>query len=164
MEENLQNLEQRFRDEIALIESHHNEKLKLLLDEMDNQQRKSNEQITKLIDDYEKQLEKSRTTYETELDILKNDQRAMIENIRQTKLLEFAVVHESGSYLGTLKNASSNLETATENLQAMRTNIDSNIERIHAEREIQLNAKEKRLNGKLDHSYQKTIILLNISI
>lgn len=147
MEENLKNLEQRFRTEINSIENHHTEKCNVLVADMEAQQRKYDDQIKKLINDYEKQIEKLRTNYEAEVELLKIDQRATTENIRQMKLYEFAAMHESSSYLNTLKSASDNLETANDNLQTMRINIDSSIERIHAEREIQLSAKEKRLNG-----------------
>lgn len=71
----------------------------------------------------------------------------MIENIRQSKLLEFSVVQENGSYLATLKNASSYLENASDNLQALRTDMEDKIERLHKEREIQLEVREKRLEG-----------------
>lgn len=148
MEENLEKLEQRFRTEIASIETHHIEKSKVLAGDNEALQQKYEQQITKLVDEYEKQIEKLRTNHETEIESLKNDQRATIENIRQAKLYEFAAIHESSSYLSTLKSASDNLETATDNLQTMRANIDASIERVHAEREVQLSAKEKRLNGE----------------
>lgn len=114
---------------------------------MDNQQQKYEEHIKKLIDDYEKQIDKLRLNYENELESQKNDQRSTIENIRQAKLFEFAALQESGSYLNTLKSASNQLENATGSLESMRTNITSTIERIHDEREVQLNAKEHRLGG-----------------
>lgn len=148
LEESLESLEKRLREEIKSTEDYHLSKISALQTDMQNQQQKYDEQITKLIDDYEKQIEKLRLGYEQDLDALKNDQRSTIENIRQAKLYEFATIQESGSYLSTLKSASDHLEHATGNLETMRTNITTTIERIHTEREVQLNAKEQRLNGK----------------
>lgn len=149
LEENLECLEKRLRDEIKSIETYHFNKIRNLQTDIDHQQHKYEEHIEKLITDYDKQIERLRLNYEQDLEALKNEQRSTIENIRHAKLLEFAAVQESGSYLQTLKSASNNLEQATDNLQTMRTNIDSNIERIYEEKEIHLAAKEKRLNGKL---------------
>lgn len=140
-------MEQRFRSEIESIEHHHMEKFNFLNVDLETQRKKYEEQIAKLTAAYEKQNKTLRIAHEAEIESMKNDLRATIENIRQSKLYEFAAIHESSSYLNTLKSASENLESATDNLQAMRSNIDSNIERLHAEREIQLNIKEKRLNG-----------------
>lgn len=125
------------------------EKFNVLNADLETQRQKYEEQIAKLTAEYEKQNEKLRMAHEAEIETMKNDLRATIENIRQSKLYEFATLHESSSYLNTLKSASENLESATDNLAAMRSNIDSSIERLHAEREIQLNIKEKRLNGMI---------------
>lgn len=148
LEESLESLEKRLREEIKSTETYHLNKISALQTDMEMQQQKYEENIEKLISDYEKQIEKLRLGYEQDLEALKNDQRSTIENIRQAKLYEFATLQESGSYLSTLKSASDNLEHATGNLESMRTNITTTIERIHAEREVQLNAKEQRLNGK----------------
>lgn len=148
LEENLANLEKRLRDEIKATEAYHLNKIDALQTDMAGQQHKYAEHIEKLIGDYERQIERLHLNYEHDLEALQNDQRATIENIRQVKLFEFSAVQESGSYLHTLKSASQNLEQATDNLQSMRTNIDSTIDRIHAAKEVQLEAKEKRLNGK----------------
>lgn len=148
LEENLQSLEKRLREEIKSTETYHLNKISALQTDMENQQHKYEEHVEKLITDYEKQIERLRLNYEHDLEALKNDQRSTIESIRQAKLFEFAAVQESGSYLHTLKSASDNLEHATDNLQSMRTNIDATIERIHAEKDVQLEVKEKRLNGK----------------
>lgn len=147
LEENLQNLEMRLRDEIKSTETYHLNKISALQTDMTGQQHKYEEHIEKLIGDYEKQMERLRLNYEHDLEALNNDQRSTIENIRQAKLFEFAAVQESGSYIQTLKSAFDNLELATDNLQSLRTNIDTNIERVHAAKEIQLDAREKRLNG-----------------
>lgn len=64
--------------------------------------------------------------------------------------MEFALVQDSSSYFQTLKSASGYLETASEDLQTIRTDMETKIERIHQEREVQLTAREKRIEGILD--------------
>lgn len=59
--------------------------------------------------------------------------------------MEFSVVQENSSYLQTLKSASTYLETASEDLQTIRIDFQNKIEKMHQEREIQLAAREKRL-------------------
>lgn len=127
------------------------EKFNLLNVDLETQRHKYEEHIAKITAENEKQNEKLRIAHVAEIESIKNDFKATIENIRQSKLYEFAALHESSSYLNTLKSASENLESATDNLQAMRSNIDSNIERLHTERDIQLNIKEKRLNGTIQN-------------
>lgn len=147
LEENLECLEHRLRGENESIASYYNTKMNALSSEADTQQRKYEEQISKIIADYEKRMEKLRFDYDADIEAIKNDQRMTIENIRQAKLYEFGALQESGSYLNTLKAASIQLETASDNLKSMRTSMDFNIERVQAERTAQLAAKEDRLNG-----------------
>ncbi|XP_031622610.1 interaptin [Contarinia nasturtii] len=156
LEESLGSLEKRLREEIKSTEAYHLNKITALQTDIESQRQKYEDNIEKLINDYEKQIEKIRLNYEQDLEVLKNEQRSTIENIRQAKLYEFATLQESGSYLSTLKSASDNLEHATDNLQSMRVNITSTIERIHSEREVQLNAKEQRLNDQ-QKNIEKTI-------
>lgn len=147
LEENLESLEQRLRSENESIANYYNTKLSAVAADAEAQQNKYEEQITKIIAEYEKKVEKLRLEYEADIETIKNDQRMSIENIRQAKLYEFSALQESGSYLSTLKAASTQLETATDHLQSMRLNIDTNIERINTEKSVQLEAKEQRLNG-----------------
>lgn len=147
LENNLENLEQRLRDENKSIVEYYSAKLTMLDADKAEIVRKCDEHVAELIANHEKQLTKLRASHEFEIEQMKTDQRTVIENIRQSKLLEFAVLQENGSYLSTLRNASSYLETASDNLQTLRTNIDTNIERVNVERETQLEAREKRLEG-----------------
>ena len=68
-------------------------------------------------------------------------------SFRQSKLLEFSVVQENSSYLQTLRSASSVLETAGEDFQTIRMDFQEKIDNIHQNREIQLSAREKRIEG-----------------
>lgn len=118
---------------------------------------KSEDRITQLTLEHEKILKKLRSDHENEIENIKNDHRIVIENIRSSKLLEFSVVQENGSYLNTLKNASKNLENASDNLQSLKVEMESNIERLLNDREIQLEAREKRLEGLFSiDSYKQT--------
>lgn len=108
---------------------------------------KYDDRIAQMNSENENILKKLRSDYETEIENNKNDHRMMIENIRSSKLLEFSVVQENGSYLNTLKNASKNLEYASDNLQTLKVEMESNIERLLNEREVQLDAREKRSEG-----------------
>lgn len=147
LENNLESLEQRLRAENKSIEEYYTKKLVVLEADKAEIVRKCDEQLTELVTNHEKQLAKLRASHEAEIEQMNNDQRISIENIRQSKLLEFAVIQENGSYLSTLRSASSYLETASDNLQSLRANIDTNIERVNAERESNLEAREKRVEG-----------------
>lgn len=149
----MESLEKRLREEIKSTEAYHLSKI-----------RKYEENTKKLMNDYEKQIEKLRLNFENDLETLTNDQRSTIENIRQVKLFEFAALQESGSYLNTLKSASDHLEHATGNLESMRTNITSTIERIHDEREAQLNIKESNLNGEKPTENMKQFTLMDLKL
>lgn len=73
--------------------------------------------------------------------------RTIPKTCRNSKNLEFSLVQENSSYLQTLKSASGYLETASEDLQTIRVDFEAKIERIHHDREIQLAAREKRIEG-----------------
>lgn len=140
-------MEQRLRAESKSIEEYYTNKIQVLDADKADIVRKYNDRLAELIATHEKQLTKLRTAHETEIDQTKHDHRTVIENIRQSKLLEFAVMQENGSYLSTLRSASGVLETAGDNLQTLRDTIDTNIERVNVERESQLEAREKRVEG-----------------
>lgn len=148
-EESLAQMEQRLQSGTKHIEDYHLNRYQLLKTDMDEQKQRFKEQIEKISMDYEEKIANDRLNYTKALEMLKNDQIAAIETIRQTKLLEFATVQEGSSVLQSLKSASVFLTEATGNLQTMRTNMETNIERMHTEKELQLNSREQRLNGTL---------------
>lgn len=156
-------LEQRLQNGLKYAEDYHSSKYNVLKTDMDEQKQQHEDQINKMRAEYEEKLTIMRSSYTTALDSMKSDQLAAIETIRQTKLIEFATVQDSTSYLQSLKSASNNLSEATENLQMIRTNMEANVERLHTEKEIQLTAREQRLNGNvsLNYTYNKCNITFN---
>lgn len=148
-EESLAQMEQRLQSGTKHIEDYHLNRYQLLKTDMNEQKQKFQEQIEKISTDYEEKIANDRLSYTKALETMKNDQITAIETIRQTKLLEYATVQDGSSVLHSLKSASDFLTEATGNLQSMRTNMETNIERLHTEKELQLNAREQRLNGSL---------------
>lgn len=115
--------------------------------------------------EYENQLSTLREMHRNYIEQLSNDQKTMIDNLRQAKAMEVNMMQESSSYLSTLKNASSRLESAGENLETMRQTIDTNVGLIHNERGMQLEAREKRLEGNFHYRFncQQTNLFLRCS-
>lgn len=148
LEENLANLESRFRDENKFLEEYYVKKLTTLETELIDISKKYVDEMRQLNENHDKILDKLRTSHENEIELTRIEHRTMIQNIRESKLLEFSIVQENGSYLATLKNASNYLENATGDLQALRIDMEDKIDRVHKEREIQLDVREKRLEGK----------------
>lgn len=70
---------------------------------------------------------------------------------RQSKLMEFALVQDNSSYLDALKSASGYLETASDDLQTIRVDLETKLERAHKDREIQLEIREKKMNDQQKH-------------
>lgn len=143
-------MEQRLHAEAKSIEDFYTKKLETLEAENIEILRRCEEQLTESEANYKKQLAKLHESYAAETEQMKNDHITAIENIRQSKLVEFAAVQENGSYLSTLRSASSQLESANENLSSLRVNINTNIERINVERETQLEIRERRIEGNND--------------
>lgn len=147
LEENMKSLESRLRNENRSVEEYYLKKINTLESDYTDIVKKYHAEIEELSKVHENIQQKARKNYEQEIETIRTEHQGMIENIRQSKLLEFSVVQENGSYLATLKNASSYLENASDNLQALRTDMEDKIERLHKEREIQLEVREKRLEG-----------------
>lgn len=70
---------------------------------------------------------------------------------RQSKMMEFALVQDNSSYLDALKSASGYLETASEDLQTIRADLETKLERAHKDREIQLEIREKKISDQQKH-------------
>lgn len=141
------NVENRLKFENKSLEDYYLKQITILNKENEELTSKYEDRTAQLSADYDKNLKKSRADYDTEVENIKNDHRIMIENIRASKLMEFSVVQENGSYLSTLKNASKNLENASGDMQSLKQELESNIERLLNEREAQLSIREKRLEG-----------------
>jgi Fas-binding factor 1 len=121
MEENLESMEHRFKNEIATIETFFTDKIKSISDE-----RKSN------------------------LETLKLHYEEMMQNIRRSKFMEFAIKEESSSYADILKRASSHLETASGDIHSLHEVLQEKLIVLERDKEIQLSSREKRLDGMYD--------------
>lgn len=135
MEGNLEAMETRFKSEIAACEAFFTDKIKSI-----NEERDSN------------------------LETIKQHHEEMIQNIRKSKLMEFAIREESSSYADILKQASSHLETASGDIQSLREILQEKLITVERDKEIILTSREKRLEGELleSHLITNSIIIHNI--
>lgn len=119
MEENLESMEQRYRNEIAAVEKFFTDKIKSINDER-----------------------------ESNLEMLKQHYEEMMQNIRKSKFMEFAIKEESASYIDILRQASSNLESASGDVHSLHNVLQEKLIVLERDKEIQLTSREKRLEGK----------------
>lgn len=149
LQEYIGNLELRLSDENGSLRDFYLKKVTLLELQLNEANERYSKDMNNLRQEQDDLLLKLRKTHEIEIETMRSEHHTMIQNIRESKLLEFAVVQENGSYLSTLKSASSQLENASENIQTLRLEMEEKVDRLHREREIQLEIKEKRLTGNL---------------
>jgi Fas-binding factor 1 len=121
MEENLESMEHRYKNEIGALEKFFSDKIKSISDER-----------------------------ESNLETLKLHYEEMMQNIRKSKFMEFAIKEESSSYVDILKRASSNLETASGDIHSLHDVLQEKLIVLERDKEIQLSSREKRLEGMLD--------------
>lgn len=140
-------LESRLRAENQSLQEHYEKKASMLSADLEETTRKYVEEKRQLTESHQMTIQYQRKMHTTELDHLRDEHQTMVQKIRESKLLEFAVVQENGSYLATLKNASDYLENASESFEGLRDDMRDKVERLHQERELKLNAQEKRLEG-----------------
>ncbi|KAH8370987.1 hypothetical protein KR093_005860 [Drosophila rubida] len=144
LEELVANMKVNYEQEIQMIETSYKKQLKVLEDHCDAVQQRLKLENSELRDYYTSKLDKLKTDYEQQLSSLKQDHEddlrllrssheSDLERIRQAKLLEQAAVRDHGSYLETLRLASSDLHELREGLSTTK------------EREQQLEARERRL-------------------
>lgn len=89
--------------------------------------------LEKLKEDYDSQLSTLKQDHEDDLRQLRSSHESDMERIRQSKMLEQATLRDHGSYLETLRLASSDLQELREGMSNTK------------EREQQLEARERRL-------------------
>ncbi|XP_062135930.1 calponin homology domain-containing protein DDB_G0272472 [Drosophila sulfurigaster albostrigata] len=144
LEELVANMKVNYEQEIQMIESSYKKQLKVLEDHCEAVQERLKlenselreyytSKLDKLKADYELQLSTLKQDHEDDLRLLRSSHEADLERIRQAKLLEQAAVRDHGSYLETLRLASSDLQELREGLSTTK------------EREQQLESRERRL-------------------
>lgn len=142
LENHLSCLEKRLKTEIQELQTHFQFKIDSLEQEKLALKKTYEEDFANSNQDHEDELRKLRKSHEEDLEILKEEHRRMLDNIRQTKMLEFAAIQENGSYLDHLQQASANLKDLTGGLHELKENMQNKIEVIQLERENKLKQRE----------------------
>lgn len=148
MEENLASMELRYRSEITTLEKFHSDKSESRSVERENVVSNFESKINMMEESHQNFIDKLKTSYESDLVMLKNHYEEMMQNIRKSKFMEFAIREESFSYGDMIKRASSNLESASGDIQSLHEVLQEKLSVLERDREIQLNAREKRLEGE----------------
>ncbi|XP_004522466.1 trichohyalin isoform X1 [Ceratitis capitata] len=145
VENQAHSIETRLKTELEELTKNYAQKLDALDSEKTRLKSDYETDIGALKQDHEDELRKLKKSHDDDLDMLRDEHRRMLDNVRQAKMLEFAAIQENGSYMETLKAASSNLENLSDGLQSLRDDVNSRLELQHKEREKKLTAREKRL-------------------
>ncbi|XP_053953382.1 trichohyalin [Anastrepha ludens] len=145
VEHHAQTMEARLKTEVDEISKHYTQKLDALENEKQRLKSDYDADFSALKQDHEDDLRKLKKSQEDDLEILREEHRRMLESVRQSKMLEFAAIQENGSYMETLKAASSNLENLSGGLQGLRDEVHSRLELLYKEKEKKLEVRERRL-------------------
>lgn len=148
MEENLASMELRYRAEITTLEKFHSDKSESRSVERENVFSNFESKIKMMEESHQNFIDKLKTSYESDLVMLKNHYEEMMQNIRKSKFMEFAIREESFSYADMIKRASSNLESASGDIQSLHEVLQEKLSILERDRDVQLNAREKRLEGE----------------
>ncbi|KAL7026423.1 hypothetical protein ACKWTF_013907 [Chironomus riparius] len=145
MEENLESMERRYKSEIEALETFHSHKIKSISDERENVISNFQSKIKMMEESHQNFIDKLKQSYESDLEMLKRHYEEMMQNIRKSKFMEFAIMEESSSYADMIKRASSHLETASGDIQSLHDVLQEKLGTLERDRDIMLNSREKRL-------------------
>lgn len=148
MEENLESMERRYRNEISSMEMFHVDKIKSINDERENVISNFKTKIKMMEESHQNFIDKLKSSYESDLEMLKRHYEEMMQNIRKSKFMEFAIMEESSSYADMMKRASSHLQNASGDIQTLHDVIQDKLTILERDKEIHLDAREKRLEGE----------------
>lgn len=149
MEENLESMEQRYKNEIMTLEKFYGDKIKSINDERETVIGNFEVKIKLMEESHQNFIDKLKTNYEQDLVMLKSHYEEMMQNIRKSKFMEFAIREESLTYADMMKRASSNLESASGDIHSLHEVLQEKLNVVERDREILLNAREKRLEGEI---------------
>lgn len=113
--------------------------------------------LEKLKEDYDMQLSTVKQDHEDDLRQLRSSHEADMERIRQTKMLEQVALRDHGSYLETLRLASSDLQELREGM----SNTKEHEQQLEA-RERRLADAERRLKIDEDSAYEEKRRLMEL--
>jgi len=149
MEENLESMERRYKSEIESLETFHSDKIKSISDERENVISNFQSKIKMMEESHQNFIDKLKQSYESDLEMLKRHYEEMMQNIRKSKFMEFAIMEESSSYADMMKRASSHLQNASGDIQSLHDVLQEKLGTLERDRDIMLNSREKRLEGML---------------
>jgi Fas-binding factor 1 len=149
MEENLESMEQRYKHEIMTLEKFYGDKIKSINEERETVIGNFEVKIKLMEESHQNFIDKLKTSYEQDLGMLRSHYEEMMQNIRKSKFMEFAIREESLSYADMMKRASSNLESASGDIQSLHEVLQEKLNVVERDREISLSAREKRLEGEI---------------
>ncbi|XP_070493942.1 calponin homology domain-containing protein DDB_G0272472-like [Chironomus tepperi] len=145
MEENLESMERRYKTEIEALETFHSHKIKSISDERENVISNFQSKIKMMEESHQNFIDKLKQSYESDLEMLKRHYEEMMQNIRKSKFMEFAIMEESSSYADMMKRASSHLQNASGDIQSLHDVLQEKLSTLERDRDIMLNSREKRL-------------------
>lgn len=153
MEENLESMEHRYKNEIMTLEKFYSDKIKSINDERETVIGNFEVKIKSMEESHQNFIDKLKTSYEQDSAMLKSHYEEMMQNIRKSKFMEFAIREESLSYADMIKRASSNLESASGDIQSLHEVLQEKLNVVERDREISLSAREKRLEGEIKFQF-----------
>lgn len=141
--ESNQNIELRLKDENKVLHETWLKKLGALEGESRVIKDEFEKKYREMENEHDRVVKKLKEIHSQEIDEMRKENKSMIENIRESKMMEFAMVQENGSYLETLKSASKYLENASGDIETLRGHMTEKINEMHNERQMQLEIREK---------------------
>ncbi|KAG5670570.1 hypothetical protein PVAND_000823 [Polypedilum vanderplanki] len=145
MEENLESMERRYRAEMTALEQFHSDKIKSINEERENVISNFEVKIKSMEESHQNFIDRLKQSYESDLEMLKQHYEEMMQNIRKSKFMEFAIKEECSAFADMMKRASSNLENATGDISQLHEVLQEKLAVLERDREIQLSSREKKL-------------------
>lgn len=145
LEESLQKTETRLRAENKSLQDYYFAKIDDIESEKHHLLEESKTKLKTCKEEYEQNIKDIKKKYDDDLEAMEHNYRDMIQNIRQSKLLEFSVIQENGNYLDTLRNAFKVLENANEGLGTLKVDLHEKIEKVYHEKDSQMRVRETKM-------------------
>lgn len=151
LEDQLQQIEERLKQENKTLEEFYKRKLNLL--EADKQETidKYEKKLAEFKEDSMLTINNLKANHQATVEELKLDQQKAISHLKDSKLMELSQFEDRFSYLDHLKSAAKYMETATGDIESLRVTINERIETIHKDKERELERREKRVEVEQRH-------------
>jgi hypothetical protein len=146
-DQELELVEKSYKTQLATMEEnlrYHISNSENIAEEKRTMEAEFKQKLDELFENHEKSLDALKSKHAEQMEELRTEHKAMISTLRESKLMEFAIVQDNTSYLKTLQAASANLENATEGLGVLRTNLQDQIDTVNQEKATQLRIRENR--------------------